>query len=48
MCGDDTGSANLFRCVDLEARVPKDRALRRIAEIVNDVLQDLSPEFAAM
>jgi len=48
MRGDDTGSANLFRCVDLEARVPKDHPQRRIAEVVNDVLQDLSPEFAAM
>lgn len=48
MRGRNIETGSLFSYVDLEARVPKDHPLRHIAEIVNDVLRDLSPEFSAM
>jgi len=47
MRGADQQSGNLFSYVDLEARVPKDHALRLIRVIVNDVLGGMSSDFEA-
>ena len=46
MRGEDNQTGRLFSYVDLEARVPSDHPLRLIREIVNDVLADLSGDFA--
>ena len=48
MRGADERSGSLFSYVDMEARVPKDHPLRRIRELVNEALAELSGEFAAM
>ena len=48
MRGKDQSSSQLFSYVDLESRVPARHPLRLIREIVNDVLEGLSPEFAAV
>src|SRR5437773_546225 len=48
MRGTDERSRALFSYVDLEVRVPKGHPLRRIGEIVNAALRDLSADFAAM
>ena len=48
MRGTDEGSGSLFSYVDLEARVPKDHALRTIREIVNGALSELNADFALM
>lgn len=48
MRGEDQGSGDLFSYVDLEARVPGTHPLRVIRSIVNDVLEGLSSEFAAL
>lgn len=47
MRGEDHRSGNLFSYIDLEERVPMDHPLRVIREIVNDVLVDLTSDFAA-
>jgi transposase len=46
MRGDDGRSGALFSYVDLEVRVPSDHPLRVIRGIVNDVLSELSSDFA--
>jgi transposase len=48
MRGDDGKSGGLFSYVDLEARVPAKHPLRIIRLIVNEVLESLSSEFAAL
>jgi transposase len=48
MRGTDEHSGSLFSYVDLEARVPKGHPLRRIREIVNRALSDLSADFEGM
>ena len=48
MRGEDRCSGSLFSYVDLEARVPSGHPLRLIRAIVNDVLEDLSAEFARL
>ena len=48
MRGSDEESGTLFSYVDLESRVPTRHPLRLIGGIVNDVLADLSVEFAAI
>ena len=48
MRGHDSQSGTLFSYVDLEERVPACHPLRIIAGIVNEVLADLSAEFATM
>lgn len=48
MRGTDERSGSLFSYVDLETRVPNDRPLRAIRQIVNAALSDLSADFAAM
>jgi len=48
MRGDDQSSGSLFSYVDVEDRVPKDHPLRVIRGIVNDVLDGLSSDFAAI
>ena len=45
--GRDQSSDRLFSYVDLEERVPRSHPLRVIREIVNDVLDGLSSDFAA-
>jgi len=45
MRGLDERSGSLFSYVDLEARVPDDRPLRGIREIVNGAFADLDGEF---
>jgi transposase len=48
MRGSDERSGSLFSYVDLEARVRQDHPLRRIREIVNAALGDLSKAFSEL
>ncbi len=48
MRGDDGKSGSLFSYVGLDDRVPKRHPLRLIRSIVNDVLSDLSADFASI
>ncbi len=48
MRGQDDSSGNLFSYIDLEDRVPAKHPLRMIRGIVNEVLETLSGEFAAL
>jgi transposase len=48
MRGSDLRSGELFSYVDLEERVPAKHPLRKIRQIVNDVLQGLDSEFARL
>ncbi len=48
MRGSDTRSGELFSYVDLEQRVPAKHPLRKIRQLVNDVLVNLDPEFAKL
>ena len=48
MRGLDTRSGELFSYVDLEQRVPAKHPLRKIRQLVNDVLASLDPEFAKL
>jgi transposase len=48
MRGSDTRSGELFSYVDLEQRVPARHPLRKIRQLVNDVLVGLDAEFAAL
>jgi transposase len=48
MRGSDLRSGELFSYVDLEARVPAKHPLRKIRQIVNDVLQGLDGAFAEL
>jgi transposase len=48
MRGSDTRSGELFSYVDLEQRVPAKHPLRKIRQLVNDVLVSLDPEFAKL
>ena len=48
MRGSDTRSGELFSYVDLEQRVPAKHPLRKIRQLVNDVLVSLDAEFAAL
>src|SRR5215472_13879541 len=48
MRGSDEQSGSLFSYVDLEARVRRDHPLRKIREIVNGALCDLSKAFAGL
>jgi transposase len=48
MRGSDLRSGALFSYVDLEKRVPEKHPLRKIRQLVNDVLRDLDGEFARL
>ncbi len=48
MRGSDTRSGELFSYVDLEKRVPDKHPLRKIRQLVNDVLVSLDAEFAKL
>ena len=48
MRGSDIRSGELFSYVDLEQRVPAKHPLRKIRQLVNDVLASLDAEFAAL
>jgi transposase len=48
MRGSDIRSGELFSYVDLEQRVPSKHPLRKIRQLVNDVLARLDAEFAAL
>lgn len=48
MRGSDERSGELFSYVDLEQRVPAKHPLRKIRQLVNDVLASLDAEFAAL
>jgi transposase len=48
MRGSDLRSGELFSYIDLEERVPAKHPLRKIRQIVNDVLQSLDGEFAGL
>jgi transposase len=48
MRGSDTRIGELFSYVDLEDRVPAKHPLRKIRQLVNDVLVSLDGEFAAL
>ena len=48
MRGSDTRSGELFSYVDLEQRVPAKHPLRKIRQVVNDVLATLDAEFASL
>ena len=48
MRGSDTRSGELFTYVDLEQRVPAKHPLRKIRQLVNDVLVSLDAEFAKL
>jgi transposase len=48
MRGLDTRSGELFSYVDLEQRVPAKHPLRKIRQLVNDVLASLDAEFATL
>lgn len=48
MRGSDTRSGELFSYIDLEQRVPAKHPLRKIRQLVNDVLASLDAEFAKL
>ena len=48
MRGSDERSGELFSYVDLEQRVPAKHPLRKIRQLVNDVLVSLDAEFAKL
>src|SRR5262245_16785974 len=48
MRGSDTRSGELFSYIDLEQRVPAKHPLRKIRQLVNDVLVNLDAEFAKL
>jgi transposase len=48
MRGADVKQGSVFSYVSLEARVPKSHPLRRIREIVDTALAEMSPEFEAL
>jgi transposase len=48
MRGSDTRSGELFSYIDLEQRVPAKHPLRKIRQLVNDVLVSLDAEFARL
>ena len=48
MRGPEPGQRAMFSYVDLEQRVPTDHPLRAIQGLVEPVLRDLSPRFAAL
>ena len=48
MRGSATTSGSLFSYVDLEQRVPAKHPLRKIRQLVNDVLVSLNGEFAKL
>src|ERR1700730_1207835 len=48
MRGADVRQGSVFSYVSLEARVPKSHPLRRIREMVDAALVELSPEFEAL
>lgn len=48
MRGEDSRSGAFFSYVDLEARVPERHPLRLIRAVVNDVLADMSSDFAVI
>ena len=48
MRGDDREPAALFSYISTEARVPADHPLRAIRQLVDDILQQMSPEFDAL
>lgn len=48
MQGVDARQGSVFSYVSLEARVPSGHPLRRIREMVDDALVDLSPEFEVL
>jgi len=48
MRGTDLQQGNAFSYVSLEERIPADHPLRRIREMVDTALSELSPEFEAM
>src|SRR6476646_5085878 len=48
MRGSDTRSGELFSYVDLEQRIPANHPLRKIRQLVNDVLLRLDGEFAKL
>ena len=48
MRGSDTRSGELFSYVDLEQRIPANHPLRKIRQLVNDVLMSLDAEFAKL
>jgi transposase len=48
MRGSDDRSGSLFSYVDLEARVRSDHPLRKIREIANAALSDLTREFSSL
>ena len=48
MRGSDTRSGELFSYVDLDQRVPAKHPLRKIRQLVNDVLASLDAEFSML
>ena len=48
MRGSDTRSGELFSYVDLEQRVPVKHPLRKVRQLVNDVLVSLDADFAKL
>src|ERR1700681_300197 len=48
MRGADVKQGNVFSYVSLESRVPKAHPLRRIREMVDTALAEMSPEFEAL
>ena len=48
MRGAEPGQRVMFSYVDLEQRIPRDHLLRAIQALVEPVLRELSPRFAAL
>src|SRR5215204_2180545 len=48
MRGAESGQVALFSYVDLERRIPRDHPLRAMKALVEPVLAELSPRFAAL
>jgi hypothetical protein len=48
MRGSDATTGSMFSYVDIEARVPPQHPIRTIRRIVNEVLEGLDGELAAM
>ena len=48
MRGDDRQQSGMFSYVSLEERVPQDHPLRRIRELVDQILRAMAKEFDGM
>jgi len=48
MCGDDNQQEGMFSYISPEKRVPADHPLRPIRKMVDEILKEMSPQFATL